>query len=181
MYNTSMDKQQMQATIIEQLRNLEDVAVSELGVPVPEYVIRFDLKGRTAGWAIPNEDGTFIMRFNLDIAMNNVDEYHNTVIHEFAHIMTYVKFPKAKKHHGRHWVYVMQKLGVINPKRCHSYKGVVQVRKTRKFKAVCSCNLTHIVGIVSYKRSIEYKQEKGRELYRCSKCYSGLVFTEAIL
>lgn len=81
--------------------------------------IEFKNLGRTAGKAFYAQNKII---YSPVLFTENVDRFLNrTVPHEIAHLITKVLYPNAKQHHGPEWRYVMQKLGIEDNTRCHSY------------------------------------------------------------
>lgn len=93
--------------------------------------IRFDLKGRASGQA-GYKGSKFYIRINPEAIEKGFDHViNNTVPHEVAHLVCYVKFP-AERGHGRYWKTVSKNLGMRDVKRCHNI-ALTPTRKTRKF------------------------------------------------
>lgn len=172
-YNVGMNKKEMQIQIENKMLELYAQTKEIFNIDV-RCVIDYELRGGVAGYAW-REDGINRLRFNLDIATNNSENFMTTVIHEFAHIVTKIVYPNEKPH-GRHWLHVMIKLGVAHPTRCHSYT-YKPARVTKKVACICSgCKRESDIGIIRYNRHLKYMEEKGRPLYRCGLCHSKLIF-----
>lgn len=120
-------------------------ANSYYGITLPDIEIRFDLRGRTAGWAgcrdgkrITDANGMmqivynhYFMRFNTDMMMTHWDDmFSATVPHELAHIVCYFK-PSLGHKHDSGWRRVCLDLGG-NGKRCHNNE--VTYAKGRTFQ-----------------------------------------------
>lgn len=140
---------------------------------MPSYddiVIRYDLKGRTAGWAqYPRT-----IALNIDLLYTHTEEIINqTLPHEYAHL---VEWHLARHHdtdhnaHGPLWKFVMTKLGVP-PKRTHNMETTPQ-RSTRKFVYSCPCGTVHNLGLTRHRRSMA-----GDQTYICTICRSVLIYT----
>jgi len=100
------------------------------------------------------------------------DAYINrTVVHEFAHIIVFCNFPKAKAH-GREFKMLMRVFG-SDGTRCHSYdlRSIVphKVRKTaQRFEYKCKCS-RHELSALRHNRIL-----KG-SVYTCKRCNTDLV------
>lgn len=64
--------------------------------------------------------------------------FSRTIPHEAAHLITHIKFPKAKQHHGKEWKYVMSILGAESS-TCHEYDISCVYPEGSLFKYVCAC------------------------------------------
>ena len=117
-------------TPIEQVRaKCADVvakAKALYGVDLNKVAISFDLKGRVAGWA-QHRYGSYKVRFNHDMITRGDAEalrgmIEDTVPHELAHIVCYMRRELGKNHdHG--WVRVCIALGGTG-KRTHDTEVV---------------------------------------------------------
>lgn len=135
---------------------------------VPE--VRFFRGKSTAGYAWKHGR---LVEFNLDFAERNPDTFFETVIHEVAHLFTFVLFPRAKQAHGPEFKRVDTLLGGRG-KRGNNYctEGVYTKRVTQKFKYSCACVGVgnHIIALNTHK-----KMQLGCN-YRCKKCATRLTF-----
>ncbi len=88
------------------------------GVDLSKVGIRFDLKGRVAGYACARGflgDRSYHMRFNYDMLMRGDaevlrDMLEDTVPHEIAHIVCFMK-PQLGRNHDAGWASVARALG----------------------------------------------------------------------
>jgi len=100
------------------------------------------------------------------------DEFINrTVVHEFAHIIVFCNFPKAKAH-GREFKMLMRVFGSEGT-RCHSYdlRSLVphKVRKTaQRFEYKCQCS-RHNLSKIRHNRILN------GSIYTCKNCRTDLV------
>ena len=100
-------------------------------------IVRFDLKGTCTGRAERLGSQDYI-RINPEAVDKDLDYIlNNTVPHEVAHLVCYVKFPRERGH-GKYWKSVCTKLGYENPSRCHNI-DLTPTRKTRKWLYVLDC------------------------------------------
>lgn len=128
--------------------------------------ITYDLTGRTSAKA--SQDG--VIRVNLQLLRENVDHFlHQTIGHEFAHLVQYHLYPWSKAH-GPEWKSIMHRLG-LPATRCHNYKTTVaRVRKRKQpIHVQCGC-----VG-GSYMGPTQYKKAKRGYVYHCRKCQHNLI------
>lgn len=89
--------------------------------------IRFDLKGKTAAYAI-RKNNKLSLRFNVEAIEQEFDDMINdTIPHEVAHLVCYVK-PFLGKNHNHGWKRVCKKLGGTG-NRTHSY-GLTKAKTT---------------------------------------------------
>jgi predicted SprT family Zn-dependent metalloprotease len=100
------------------IRTLKTQWQAQTGQKLPDIQVRFDLRGRVAGWA-GHRGGRYFMRFNTDM-MQNAGWLHvlnNTVPHELAHVICFVQGTDSG--HGGVWARTCRALGG-NGERCHS-------------------------------------------------------------
>ena len=128
-------------------------------------VISFDLRGQAAGQANYRKNK---IRFNRDLLEKYTDEFvHQTVPHEFAHLVAYRKFGHRIRPHGAEWKSVMVALG-IKPVRTHSFE-VVPARRLKRFLYKCNC-----LGSSYELTSIRHNRVLQGRLYLCKKCGNAL-------
>ena len=87
-------------------------------ITLPPIDVRFDAKGRAAGWAGLKDDRYF-MRFNLEMMRGNGWDHiiNDTVPHELAHIVCFYQ-PTLGRRHNPGWKRVCMQLGGSG-ERCH--------------------------------------------------------------
>lgn len=129
-------------------------------------VIKYDLKGHTAGWAI----GGHTIRLNAAL-LNNPryvdDMIEQTVPHEVAHIIVHQRWPRAKGH-GREWQHVMHRLG-LNATRCHQYNTTAARTTAKPYVYYCHCTTPHHVTKLLHTR-IQRRIAQGHSHYICKIC-----------
>jgi SprT protein len=135
----------------------------------PEPLIRFDLRGATAGQAQWRPGSRPVLRFNLAFARAHpVDFLVQTVPHEVAHLVTAACHGRTRPHGGE-WRAVMAFFGIPNASRCHSYPVVGQpVRRQRRWTYSCRCG-SHELSTTRHRRI-----ESGRARYECRRCGAAL-------
>ena len=151
---------------------MEKIAQAGLSVH-PEFY--FDLTGGAAGCFSYNGQN-MKLRFNMPIAEANSDKFHETVVHEVAHLVDYVRNGyKMRKlangnrdMHGRYFKSIMEELGV-EARTYHSYV-VPEGRRQRRWEYTCSC-MTHAVATVTHNRI-----QRGSPRI-CSHCRGSITFT----
>jgi predicted SprT family Zn-dependent metalloprotease len=97
--------------------------------------IKFDLRGRVAGWAgckfcgITRQAKDFSLRFNCEIIQGDQFDsmLQNTTAHEIAHLVAYAKPELGAKSHNTAWKRICIALGG-NGARTHNYDVVVRGR-----------------------------------------------------
>ncbi len=133
--------------------------------PLP--TIFFKKKGRAAGTANTKR---YDLNFNMVLLRENSDKFAITVIHECAHLVARKVYGMRIKPHGKQWRIVMQKLGISEPKRCHSYDISKSSTLKRKYIYRCSCRDHRFT-------SIRHNRAKKGTKYHCTKCLETLVYT----
>ena len=138
--------------------------------PIP--TIRFELKGRRAGYARYREN---LINLNYDLLIRNPEDFvKRTVGHEAAHLIAYLKFPSLSRPHGQEWASVMR-LIQQEPTRCHSYEVSEVAQKSRnKWEYACVCGPNHLLGQAAHKRAQTWQK------YTCRKCKQIIKFTGRI-
>jgi SprT protein len=145
-----------QAKALSKIEQLKELA-TEKGWDIPEDIgchtsVRFNLNSvRVAGTAQYKKwEQLFILRLhNKALEVYGDDFIETTVVHEFAHIIQFINYPKAKAH-GREFKHIMRIFGSTG-KRCHTYDlaGITgQVRKRAVRVAYkCGCRSHNITTI----------------------------------
>lgn len=134
------------------------------GVITPDVV--YDIKGRTAGYAV----GSTLIRLNLQALLKETDSMINqTIPHECAHIACEQWYPRQGIGHGPRWQMLMLELG-LPPDRCHSYELTPAKVHQRKWVYSCGCR-THKLKTTKHNRI-----QKGA-IYICNQCHSVIVFS----
>lgn len=145
-----------------------------------DYTVDTKLRGRVAGYMVTDVDGSYTLRFNLHLAMENENFIERTVVHEYAHMLVSMlewSNPNVKSH-GREWKYVMRMMGAKDASRCHSYKGVQRARKSTRYVYKCSaCGETMELGATRHNRQVARQKKEGTSKYLHSLCRAPLLFT----
>ena len=91
------------------------------------------------------------------VELNEEKDVEDTILHEIAHALSWVRYGREGKGHGRLWKKVCVEIGAI-PQRLH--QGVIEYPNNHhKYVDTCGCDIT-------YKRHRIRKFAK----YRCPKC-----------
>lgn len=146
---------EVEAKITESLETLGNYVNRSLSFPV----VRYDLRGRTAGQAI----GGRTIRLNADLLYgpHRDDMLAQTVPHEVAHIVQFQVYGHNTKHHGEEWKRLMRALG-LPPTRCHSYE-TRPARVVQKYPTYCACPEPCMVTATILRR-LENR------VYICNRC-----------
>lgn len=122
--------------------------------------IRYDLAGRTAGYAHSYYN---YIRLNADLLVRYGERFiERTVVHEMAHIITGWVYGHDVAPHGEEWKHVMRRLGAKDISRCHRYK-TKPVRKVKRYAASCACSPHQL-------SSVRVNKMKKGVVYRCLDC-----------
>ncbi len=141
--------------------------------------IKFDLKGQSAGQHQFNKlTNAHLLRFNLDIAMLNWDDYGQTVAHEVAHWATMVwvglEYSGARRiSHGKAWKHIMTEVFGKAPNLYHNYSMPERKGTQRRFDYNCGC-MIHKMATVTHNRI-----QKGQRLYSCQHCKGELKWSRS--
>jgi SprT protein len=127
-------------------------------------------RARLAQWAIS---------YNYELFIQNQQEFiERTVPHEVAHMIVYQVFGReaSRRHHGRYWKMVMNRIGAKHIERCHSYDTSrvhnPHSKQARNFVYKCGCK-EHILTSIRHRRIIQQGQK-----YFCRACKGAITFVE---
>lgn len=99
-----------------------------------------------------NRLGLYTVRLSVPLFMRATEEdRENTIIHEVAHIITFILYPKATPH-GREWQMVHRKLGK-EPSRCHTIDRTGLSRKVATVKCKCKCRVWEVTKTLYTRRT----------------------------
>jgi SprT protein len=134
-----------QARAIAAIAHYVQIANDHYGTRIDPDV-RFDLRGRTAGYAITDASGAQAIRINVDLLERCTDRIlSRTVPHEVAHLIVAVRAREARKRtrpHGREWRAVMRFFGAETT-RCHDMP-TIPARRVRTHVYQCECRTYEI-------------------------------------
>ena len=176
---------QTQAVVL--IQDAINKAAREYNVEIPMPIVKFDLKGKTAGTANSTKN---VIRLNHILLEENGQAFlDDTPVHEAAHIIVSAvyettrhnfdgrRFSRIVKPHGYEWKSVMRKLGQ-NSSRTHTFDtSNAKVRQTQKFQYVCkNCQAEIPMGLCRHK-----KVWRGTANYLCAKCRGQLEYLHPIV
>lgn len=153
---------------IARTQELLSQAAADLGVRVKTLEIRFDLRGRAAGQARYGTrqgiGGPWIIRYNPVLLRENPDSFiAQTVPHELAHVVAFVRHGHRIRPHGPEWRAIMEQFGAA-PERCHRYDlARIPRRATRVFPYHCGCGEHQL-------SSIRHHRVLAGQTYLCRRC-----------
>lgn len=147
---------------------LIDKANRQLGLAIPPPMIKFDLKGQTAGMVKYRRFGPTLVRYNLKLLSDNRMHFiAQTIPHEVAHVVAIARYGRRIRPHGPEWQNLMHFYNAT-PERCHRYDVTAQPgRKLKRFKYQCSCQ-DHQLTSIRHNRVL-----KG-QTYLCRTCATPL-------
>jgi len=91
------------------------------------------------------------------VELNEEDDVEDTILHEIAHALSFLRYGRDGKGHGRLWKNVCKEIGA-RPERLH--KGILDYPDNHhKYSDTCGCDITYGRHRISKKRK-----------YRCPKC-----------
>lgn len=100
------------------------------------------------------------------VELNRQDDVEDTILHEIAHALSYIRYGRKGKGHGHLWKKVCRQIGAT-PQRVH--KGILEYPdKHHKYVDTCICGKT-------FKRH----RKSNRRNYHCPKCRQPLYNAKA--
>jgi len=99
------------------------------------------------------------------VELNDIEEVKDTILHEIAHALAYVRYGKLGLGHGLLWKRVCQEIGAI-PKSC-SKDNLNKPKDHYKYNHTCKCGIHY--GMHRLRK--HYK-------YRCPKCNDPLFISK---
>lgn len=134
------------------------------GRKFPELDVRCDLRGKCAGQVRHQADGGLVIRYNLEIAVLQTDDFlAQTVPHEVAHVVTWLLHGNRARPHGREWQSVMRFFGQ-DIGRCHEFKlPTTGQHRQRRWHYECDCR-EHQLSTTRHHRA-----QRGHQ-YQCRLC-----------
>ncbi len=145
----------LRQTTIDAVRSAEEQVRSFYGIKLPEASTDFSLRGRCAGQALVERNGSTHLRINLQLLEENQEDYlKQTIPHEVAHLAVNWKFRKKRlrpRPHGPEWQATMRDCFALEPKRCHDYQTTPARIVTRPFLYACDCR-EHLLTSITHNR-----------------------------
>ncbi len=135
--------------------------------PVPRPRITFDLRGRSAG-QFRVDGGEASIRYNCALLAREEAQFlAQTVPHEVAHYLAYLRFGCHIRPHGPQWQQLMRALGA-DPRRCHDFDVAgLTTRRLRRHPYHCQCG-EHALTSIRHNRILRGAR------YRCRACGQAL-------
>jgi SprT protein len=131
------------------------------GINLPEAAIDFTLRGRCAGQARVDRDGTTCLRFNCQLLAENLPDFlKNTIPHEIAHLVVNWQARNKRRRprpHGPEWQAVMHDCFGLEACRCHRYRTTPARIVPKPFLYRCSCREHYLTGILHNRISRDYQ------------------------
>ena len=140
----------------------------------PDLKVTFKLTGVTAGHAFYHE---VKVDYNLDLGMSDLVElFTDTVPHEVAHIIAYLKWGDKIEPHGWQWRFVMEEVFHVVAVRCHHIQMKVNnsARTYHNYRCLCP-NKNYILSEADHK-----KMQDSRYGSRCPDCKHGLIYVSTV-
>ena len=153
--------------IQQRITELYDQAERYLSKRFKRPYVRLDLRGESAGQALP---GKSQLRFNPVLLRENRTHFmEQTVAHEVAHLIAFELFGSTIQAHGKQWQAIMVKVLGLPADRCHTYD--TGRTSTKHWLYQCPCNDNPIsLSTIRHNRS-----QKGT-VYLCARCRGPLKF-----
>ena len=159
----SSDLHQTQQRVIELYTCAERYFMKRFKRPY----IRLDLRGESAGQAIPAK---YQLRFNPVLLNENRQHFiEQTVAHEVAHLLAHELFGPRVQAHGKEWQAIMVKVFGLPADRCHTYDTKRVSRQQWIYQ--CQCE-----GKTISLSTIRHNRARRGTVYQCTRCRSPLQF-----
>jgi SprT protein len=145
-------------------REILDQAFAHWGLSARAVEIRFDLRGRAAGQARYGPHDPWVIRYNPLLLLENPGAFiAETVPHEVAHLIAFLRHGPRIRPHGPEWRAIMEQLGAV-PERCHRYDvSRIPRRVARVFTYHCACAEHELT-------SIRHHRVLAGQTYLCRRC-----------
>lgn len=160
-----------QQLVLDRTAEMIHRADAAFGLALPVPAVSFDLRGRAAGMFRVRQ-GAPEIRYNPWIFSRWFDEnLAETVPHEVAHYVVFVRHRRRVRPHGAEWRAVMREFGVP-PKVTCNYRpedlADLPGRRLKYFEYRCQCTV-HSVSSIRHNR-----MTAGRARYLCRRCHEPL-------
>ena len=119
-----------------------------IGQRVPTPRITFDLRGQAAGQFRLDAAGRPAIRYNPALMTRYEAEFlAQTVPHEVAHYLAYLRYGRGIRPHGPQWQQLMRGLGA-DPRRCHEFDVTgLSARRLQRHPYHCRCSEHELTSI----------------------------------
>lgn len=151
--------------VIGRTNQLVGEAVTMFEIPLRPILVRFDLRGHSAGM-FRVRDLQPEIRYNPWIFARYFESnMAQTVPHEVAHYVVYHLFGRhGVKPHGKEWRKVMLAFGCAPRTTCDYDLRGIPVRRIKRYNYRCKCS-DHQVSSIRHNRMIKYHIQ-----YLCRVC-----------
>lgn len=109
-----------------------ETASERFDIDLSSTIIDFSLRGRCTGRA-SRKNGQCKVRFNQEAMALDWNVFINTISHEIAHLVCYLR-PELGRNHNNGWKRVHRILGGTG-KRCHTM-NLTPARRTKKYQYI---------------------------------------------
>ena len=176
---------ELRAKVESEVKRYVGLAVKAFGKHYNVPLVKFDLRGRTAGVAM----GTHTVNFNPILFMENQAEYFGeTIAHEVAHCIDcangdnnriepwniFMNRRRSKRSiHGPTWKHIMRNVFGVEPERTHDMDTTnAAVRTKTKYEYQClSCKKSLFVSSVRHNKQRRHElMNPGASFYTCKRC-----------
>jgi SprT protein len=157
-----------EARAAERTRALLALGATLIQRRVPGPQLRFDLRGQAAGQFRIDAAGRPAIRYNADLMARHEEEFlAQTVPHEVAHYLAYLRHGRAIRPHGPQWQTLMRGLGA-DPRRCHDFDvSDLSARRLQRYAYHCRC-AEHELTSIRHRRTLR------GATYLCRACGEAL-------
>lgn len=130
-----MVSNELKALVEAKIEECRKIIKKHYGQDITPSKISYTARGTVGGTANPS---TYEIRLNPMFLNHYKDAFiADTVVHEYAHIVTLKCHPEASAH-GKDWKRVMKLLGG-KVSRCHSYDNSVVYNQQKQRNYMCTC------------------------------------------
>ena len=124
-----------------------------------EWLFRWQNKKGALGTCSYNKKEIRLSKWYVEL--NDLMSVRDTILHEVAHALSYVRYGSKGIGHGRLWKDICRQIGAV-PKAC-SKENLIKPKNHYKYIDTCCCGIT-------------YKKHRIRSnrTYSCPKCHQNL-------
>lgn len=138
--------------VVQRTRALTARGEALIGRAAAAPRVVFDLRGQAAGQFRVGAGGESCIRYNpVLLARHPTDFLSQTVPHEVAHYLAFLRFGRCIRPHGPEWQSIMRGLGA-DPRRCHDFDVTgLATRRLRRHLYHCRCG-DHALSSIRHHR-----------------------------
>jgi SprT protein len=156
---------------------LREIAKNKFSIDVPVFFVRDDIQSHRVFGQLRTDfiNKKYTIRLNKTLLEEQTDLYiDNTVVHEFAHLVTNLIYGRSVKSHGKEWKSIAKELGLKNPKSTNSLYTLRN--RVEKFVYVCGCkDKEHSLTKIRHNKIL-----KRINVYSCIICSQDLKYLKTI-